>query len=269
VGSGPLPTGRVAADDGVPWIDLVAEALTAIGDKEVDKVVLSRRVEASFDGPVPTHAVLSNLVRNEPGSHTYLVDRFIGSSPELLVSLRDGQVTSISLAGSADAEDPDPDSSFRSDKMRREHDLAADSVELALAPFCHSLERSERGVATYRDIRHLSTVFRGQVLPGTTIADLLSALHPTAAVAGTPTKSALELIRELEGHRRGRYAGPVGWFDRDGEGEFAIALRCGEIEGDRVTLYAGAGIVAGSDPAEELAETEIKLRPMKTALGIS
>jgi menaquinone-specific isochorismate synthase len=264
-----LPAGGLAAGDISSWVTLVGEALGAIRDHEVEKVVLSRRVETVFDGPVPAHAVLSNLIHNEPASHTYLVDLFLGSSPELLVALNDGRVTSVSLAGSADPGDPGAAGSFQSDKMTREHDLAADSVDLALGPFCTRLDRSERGVVSYGDIQHLSTVFEGDTMSGTTIADLLGALHPTAAVAGTPTKSALELIRELEGHKRGRYAGPVGWFDREGDGEFAIALRCGAIDGARVTLYTGAGIVEGSDAAEEFEETEIKLRPMRRALGIS
>jgi menaquinone-specific isochorismate synthase len=250
-----LPAGGLAAGDTSSWATLVGEALGAIRDHEVEKVVLSRRVETVFEGPVPAHAVLSNLI--------------LGSSPELLVALDDGKVTSVSLAGSADPGDPDAAGSFQSDKMTREHDLAADSVDLALGPFCTRLDRSERGVVSYGDIQHLSTVFEGDTMQGTTIADLLGALHPTAAVAGTPTKSALELIRELEGHKRGRYAGPVGWFDREGEGEFAIALRCGAIDGEKVTLYTGAGIVEGSDASEEFEETEIKLRPMRRALGIS
>jgi menaquinone-specific isochorismate synthase len=142
-------------------------------------------------------------------------------------------------------------------------------VDDALAPFCTRLDRSGSIVATYGDIQHLSTTFEGVTLPGTELPDLLSALHPTAAVAGTPTKSALELIRELEGHDRGRYAGPVGWLDRSGDGEFAIALRCGMIDVDTATLYTGAGIVEGSDPRLEFEETRLKLRPMLGALGLS
>ena len=264
-----LPAGHLAGSDSSAWAELVGEALTAIRGNEVEKVVLSRMVTAGFDSPVPVHHVLSNLVGNEPGSHTYLVDGFVGSSPELLLSLEDGKARSISLAGSADPSAPGAEGVFRSEKMTREHSLAADSVELALAPFCSRLERSERGVVTFGDIQHLSTAFEGRARPGTTVADLLAAMHPTAAVAGTPTKSALELIRELERHKRGRYAGPVGWFDPRGDGEFAIALRCGMVDGATVTLYAGAGIVDGSDPVQEFDETEIKLRPMLGALGLS
>jgi menaquinone-specific isochorismate synthase len=264
-----MTAGRLAPGDEAAWASLIGAALEAIHDHEVEKVVLSRTVTARFDAPVPVSRVLSNLVGNEPESHTYLVDGFLGSSPELLVSLDSGQIRSTSLAGSADPADPEAAGSFQSDKMKREHSLAADSVDLALGPFCTRLERSERGVVTYGGIQHLSTSFVGESHPGTTIVELLSALHPTAAVAGTPTKSAVELIRELEGHKRGRYAGAVGWFDRAGDGEFAIALRCGLIDDATVTLFAGAGIVEGSDPAEEFEETEIKLRPMKSALGLS
>ncbi len=264
-----LPGGHLDSGDLAGWTSLVQQALTAIRDRELEKVVLSRRLSAHFEISVPTHLVLSNLARSEPGSHTFLVDGFIGSSPELLVSLESRKVRSISLAGSADPGDPTSAGSFDTEKVTREHSLAADSVDQALAPFCARLERSERRVATYGDIQHLSTTFDGEVNSGTSISDLLAALHPTAAVAGTPTKNAVELIRELEHHERGRYAGPVGWFDRMGDGEFAIALRCGTIDDRTATLFTGAGIVEGSDPSMEFDETQIKLRPMLGALGLN
>ena len=264
-----LPQGTIGEGGLEMWTSLVEEALEAIESREVDKVVLSRRLSARFAAEVPVHLVLANLASSEPGSHTFLVDGFVGSSPELLVSLAKGRVRSISLAGSADLGDPAGSHSFDTAKMAREHTLAADSVDDALAPFCTRLQRSGSSVATYGDIQHLSTTFEGDTHPGTELSDLLCALHPTAAVAGTPTKTALELIRELEGHERGRYAGPVGWLDRSGDGEFAIALRCGVIEGDEATLYTGAGIVEGSDPRLEFEETRLKLRPMLGALGLS
>jgi menaquinone-specific isochorismate synthase len=265
-----LPPGNLGEGSGFEgWVSLVEDALSAIRGREVDKVVLSRRLSARFTADIPIHLVLANLTRNERGSHTFLVDRFVGSSPELLVSLAEGRVRSISLAGSADLGDPAGTHSFDTVKMTREHALAADSVDDALTPFCSRLDRSESSVATYGDIQHLSTTFEGDTHPGTELPDLLSALHPTAAVAGTPTKTALELIREIEGHDRGRYAGPVGWLDHSGDGEFAIALRCGMIEGGRATLYTGAGIVEGSDPWLEFEETRIKLRPMLGALGLN
>jgi menaquinone-specific isochorismate synthase len=265
----PLPPGVLGESIPDTWVSLVDEALDAILGREVEKVVLSRRLAARFVADIPVDLVLANLVGSEPGSHTFLVDGFVGSSPELLVSLTGDRVRSISLAGSADLGDPDGPNSFDTAKMAHEHTLAADSVDDALAPFCTRLDRSGSIVATYGDIQHLSTTFEGVILPGTELPDLLSALHPTAAVAGTPTKTALELIRELEDHDRGRYAGPVGWLDRSGDGEFAIALRCGMIEGDTATLYTGAGIVEGSDPRLEFEETRLKLRPMLGALGLS
>jgi menaquinone-specific isochorismate synthase len=264
-----IPRGTMNESDRTEWIGSVETALTAIRRNEVEKVVLSRELVVELEDRVPAHLVLSALATGERDSHTFLVDSFIGSSPELLISLQDGRARSVSLAGSADLEDRPGSRSFDSEKMLREHALAADSVEDSLSPFCLDLNRSPSQVVTYGGIRHLSTLFDGTARGGTRVTDLLSALHPTAAVAGTPTKSALELIRELESHDRGRYAGPVGWLAPSGNGEFAIALRCGLIDGQRATLYTGAGLVAGSDPQLEFEETQIKLRPMLGALGLN
>ena len=265
----PLPVGRIVGsiDDG--WVEAVREVLAAIDEGEVEKVVLSRRVVVGLDDEISPHLVLANLAAGERDAHTFLIDRFVGSSPELLASLSDGMVRSVSLAGSADLGDRADLHSFESEKTVREHTLAADSVEDALRPFCTQLDRSATQAVTYGDIRHLSTSFLGCTHPGARVTDLLGALHPTAAVAGTPTKAALELIRELEAEDRGRYAGPVGWLGSSGDGEFAIALRCGQLDGRTATLHAGAGIVRGSDPILELEETRIKLRPMLGALGLN
>lgn len=265
----PVPRGRIVEEPDPYWLRSAASALRAIADGEVEKVVLSRTATAHFPSPIPLAEVVAALVRNERGSRTFLVDGLVGSSPELLVSLREGAVESVSLAGSVHRHDPEAGRVLGSEKTLREHSLAADSVEEALIPYCPRLTRSPVTVAGYGEITHLATYFRGETLPGTVVGELLASLHPTAAVAGTPTKSALELIREMEGHDRGRYAGPVGWLGRDGDGELAIALRCGLVEGNRVTLYAGAGLVAGSDPGVELEETRIKLRPMLRALGLT
>jgi menaquinone-specific isochorismate synthase len=264
-----LPPGRIVGPTPDMWVKAVQEVLSAIDDGEVEKVVLSRKLVVGLDDEVPPHLVLANLASGEPDAHTFLIDRFIGSSPELLASLSGGKVKSVSLAGSADRGDPAGMQAFESEKTAREHMLAADSVEEALLPFCTRLDRSATQVASYGDINHLSTTFVGRTHPGARVTELLAALHPTAAVAGTPTKAALELIRDLEGEDRGRYAGPVGWLTPSGEGEFAIALRCGQLDDRTATLRAGAGIVRGSDPYIELEETRIKLRPMLGALGVS
>jgi menaquinone-specific isochorismate synthase len=261
-----MPRGRLSPADVDGWRRTAIRAIGAITDSEVEKVVLSRAVAASFEAGIPLGSVLKALIEAEPDSHTYLVDGFVGSSPELLVSLRAGAVRSLSLAGSALSSEV---GALGTDKMHREHLIAADSVEDALAGHCVDLNRSVSEVATFGAIQHLSTRFEGLARPAVTIADLLSSLHPTAAVAGTPTKSALELIRELEPHDRGRYAGPVGWIDRDGDGEFAIGLRCASVSDTNAVLYTGAGLVSGSDPDLEYEETGIKLRPMLKALKLN
>jgi len=260
-----MPHGRLIGTGPEDWVVSVGNALGAIERQEVEKVVLSRMVSAVFNAPVPPHLVLAGLARAEPGSHTFLVDSFIGSSPELLCSLRRGIARSISLAGSASLAEGTANR-LDSRKMTLEHALAADSVDDALAPFCSSLTRSPSTVATYGAIRHLSTTFQGVARPGTRVTDLLGALHPTAAVAGTPTKAALELIRELERHSRGRYAGPVGWVDARGDGAFAVAIRSAEVSGPRAVLRAGVGVVADSDPDAELAESRSKLAALLGAL---
>ncbi len=259
--------GRLSPPDLNAWMSSAQAALRAIAGSEVEKVVLSRVVEARFATDVNALPVLESLLATEPDSHTYLVDSLIGSSPELLVSLESSRVSSLSLAGSAPS--GQGGGALSTAKMATEHRLAADSVEDALAPHCTHLDRSKSTVARFGEIQHLATRFDGLAHPGTVITDLLATLHPTAAVAGTPTKSAIELIREIETHQRGRYTGPIGWLDREGDGEFAIALRCGLIEGAAVTLYAGAGLVTGSDAGRELEETDMKLVPMMRALGIS
>jgi menaquinone-specific isochorismate synthase len=264
-----LPRGRVAVEDGDAWIVTVAAALGAIGRGEVEKVVISRTVELDFDTPVPLEAVAARLADAQGGSHTFMIDGLVGSSPELLVAKQGDSVRSLSLAGSADGASPMAAAWLETPKMAMEHNLAADSVEDALAPFCVALSREPTTVKSYADIAHLATAFVGEALPGTQVMDLVAALHPTAAVAGTPTKAAVELIREIEPHGRGRYAGPVGWLDANGDGEFAIALRCGVVTGREVLLFTGVGLVPGSDSTVEYEETRIKLRPMLRALGVS
>ena len=151
--------------------------------------------------------------------------------------------------------------------MEREHRLTVESVREGLEGHLRLFDEEQRETLVFGTIHHLGTRLGGLTGPGAAVTDVLSTLHPTAAVAGTPRDEALGLIREIEPRSRGRYAGPVGWFRPNGEGEFAIALRCGVIEGDRAILYAGGGIVKGSDPDEELEETEMKLAPMLSALG--
>ena len=263
------PMGDVADPDTDGWSKGAATAMGAIERGTVEKVVLSRAVDLEFGGPVPVHTVLARLASAQPSSHIYLIEGLVGSSPELLIQLRSGAIRSVSLAGSSDRTVPGSIDTLSTPKMTTEHALAADSVEEALALHSANLSRRASEVATFGDIHHLATSFTGSALPGTGVTDLLRSLHPTAAVAGTPTGAALQMIRKIERHDRGRYASPIGWLDGSGDGEFAIALRCGLVSGNSVRLYSGAGLVKGSQPAEEFEETEIKLKPMMQALGLA
>jgi menaquinone-specific isochorismate synthase len=152
-------------------------------------------------------------------------------------------------------------------KISEEHRHVSRSVSSVLSQHLTDLDLTEQVIVHHGAMAHVGTRIEGPVNPGTTVADILTDLHPTAAVAGTPSKIAMDLIREMEPRSRGRYAGPVGWMTSKGEGVFAIALRCGQIDGSRMTLFAGGGLVEGSEEDTELAETELKLAPMLAALG--
>ena len=259
----PVPAGRVETDGSRSWMNGIRQAMRALESGALEKVVLSRQVGAHFDEEVPPLAVVTRLHDAQPACYTFAVDGLIGASPELLVSFTDGYVTSLALAGTAIAED-----GLQSQKIEREHRYTASSVEQALVEHVTDLNKETSRVVTFGEIKHLASRFEGRAVAGTSVLSVLASLHPTAAVAGTPRDRAVSLIREIEPTGRGRYAGPVGWFDTDGEGEFAIALRCGLIQGRDVTLYAGGGIVVGSDASSEFDETELKLRPMRRALGL-
>lgn len=259
-----VPDGTIEADGSDSWMRGMAQALQALEAGVLEKVVLSRQVEARFDADVPTNVVIKRLHAAQPKCYTFSVNGLIGASPELLVSFTDGYITSLALAGTAMAED-----GLQSQKIEREHRYTASSVETALADHISDLSKKSSRVVSFGDIKHLASRFEGRAVAGTSVLSVLASLHPTAAVAGTPKDVAVSLIREIEPTGRGRYAGPVGWFNTDGEGEFAIALRCGLLRGRDVTLYAGGGIVVGSDASTEFDETELKLQPMRQALALA
>ena len=264
----------------------VRAALDAIAAGEVDKVVLAR----DLVGTVPAGSDLRRLVRALSTGYvdtwTFAVDGLIGASPETLVTVSGGEVTARVLAGTfprgADADD-DAAASFRlahSGKDLDEHQYAVQSVLDALAPHVSSVSADDEPFALeLPNLWHLATDVAGEIADHASALDLVAALHPTAAVAGTPTDAALEVIRRLEPFDRRRYAGPVGWVDAHGDGEWAIALRCAQIGAEPVrrfaqysatipvVAHAGAGIVAGSDPETELLETRVKFRPIVDALA--
>ncbi len=248
----------------------VATAVERIRAGHLSKVVLARDLYAVADGPIDPRVLLRRLADRFPSCYTFACDGLVGATPELLVSRVGGRVESLVLAGTIarTADDDGLESRlFTSAKDREEHAYAADMVRAALAPLCDELTvPDEPELLRLSNLVHLATPVSGRLCEERSVLDVVAALHPTPAVGGTPTTDALDLIRELELMDRGRYAGPVGWIDARGDGEWGIALRCAQIDGDRARLYAGGGIVAGSDPAAELAEVQTKFRVMRYAI---
>jgi menaquinone-specific isochorismate synthase len=264
---------------GIRWADgevdaprhmrAVAAAVERIRAGHLSKVVLARDLIAIADAPIDTRVLLRRLADRFPSCYTFACAGLVGASPELLVSRYGGQVESLVLAGTIARDGGDGTSAatlLASAKDREEHSYAADMVRDALAPLCRELTMpDEPELLSLSNLIHLATPVRGRLGEERSVLDVVAALHPTPAVAGTPTDAAIDLIRELELMDRGRYTGPVGWIDARGDGEWCIALRCAEVEGSRARLYAGGGIVADSDPAAELAEAQTKFRAMRYA----
>jgi menaquinone-specific isochorismate synthase len=260
------------------WRNQVAVAIKSINDGELEKVVLARDLTATSTSAIDARQLLKRLEIEYPSTWLFLVDGLVGATPELLVRLSKSLVTSRVLAGTIrKTGDEDRDltlaaSLAKSSKDLEEHEYAVRSVADALAPFCSSTNVPDSPFVLHlSNVMHLATDVTGVLNDSakpTDIFTLISELHPSAAVCGTPTKKASELITELEQMNRGRYAGPVGWIDIHGDGEIAIALRCGQISQDKlkIQIYAGCGVVAGSDPEKEFAESQAKLMPMRTAL---
>jgi menaquinone-specific isochorismate synthase len=261
----------------IEWQESVAEAVRRIKAGELDKVVLARDVMANIEGPLDRRHLLLRLASAYPSCWTFSVGDLIGATPELLVRRTGDLVTSRVLAGTVRRRGDDRTDAglakalMASDKDTEEHEYAVHSVAKALAAHCTDLDVPSRPhVLELANVQHLATDVTGRLADSSTVLALAASLHPTAAVCGTPTERALTLIREIEGMDRGRYAGPVGWFDRHGDGEFGIALRCATVNSElgQVRSFAGCGIVAGSEPADELAESAAKLVPIRDALEL-
>ena len=260
------------------WQSQVSSAINAIKSNKLEKVVLARDITAISKTEISTRSLLQRLEIEYPSTWIFLVDGLIGATPELLVRLSKSLVTSRVLAGTirkTGNEDRDltlAASLAKSSKDLEEHEYAVRSVADALAPFCSSTNVPESPFVLHlSNVMHLATDVTGVLNDSAKQSDifmLIAQLHPSAAVCGTPEAEAKKLISELEQMNRQRYAGPVGWIDANNDGEIAIALRCGQLNDDRksMRIFAGCGIVAGSDPATEFAESQAKLMPMRTAL---
>jgi menaquinone-specific isochorismate synthase len=264
--------------DPATWCAAVATAVERISAGELAKVVLARDLLVSADVPLDPRRLLRRLAARFPDCWTFSVDGLLGATPELLLRRSGRQLSARVLAGTAPRGAGADDDRLAaqligSAKDRAEHALAVDSLVQALEPFCATLDApAEPDLLTLANVRHLASDVTGtQRRTGARgragLLELVGAVHPTAAVCGTPTPDAAAVISELEGMDRGRYAGPVGWLDARGDGEFGLALRCAELVGDDgARLFAGCGIVAGSDPAAELAETQAKFAAFQAAL---
>ena len=260
------------------WSGAVEESVSRIKAGNLEKVVLARDLVAKSDKVIKPAALIQSLESEYPSTWLFLVENLIGATPELLVRLSKSLVTSRVLAGTI-RRTGDEERDFalagslaKSSKDLEEHEYAVRSVAEALEPFASSTNVPDAPFVLHLpNVMHLATDVTGVINDTASKVDifkLVAALHPSAAVCGTPTDVARELISELEAMNRGRYAGPVGWVDAHGDGEMGIALRCGEIAADQLSirLFAGCGIVAGSSAQEELAESQAKLLPMRSAL---
>nr|WP_243848806.1 isochorismate synthase [Lysinibacter cavernae] len=253
----------------------VADATSRIDRGDLSKVVLARDVVAKLPAGADLRRPLCDLARGYPSCWTFAVDGFFGASPETLIRSLDGTANARVLAGTmprgrdGQSDEVTSIALATSRKNLEEHEFAVRSVQEALTPYVTDVVASEMPFTLkLPNLWHLATDIEATLTSAATSLDLVAALHPTAAIAGTPTPDAVALIAELEPFDRGRYAGAVGWLDASGDGQWAVALRCAQIDSNNVvTAYAGGGIVSGSDPQTEYEETNIKLQPIIDALG--
>lgn len=261
------------------WKHVVRSAVAEMELGAFDKVVLARKVDVTANRPFVLRDILARLASLYPSCAVFHFDGFVGASPETLVRRSGREILSHPLAGTvARSGDTDTDEALlaqlmASGKDRWEHQLVVDAIVARLAPMCDRLEvPATPSVLALRNVSHLGTALTGTLLgePSSghlpTSLQLAASLQPTPAVGGHPTGPALRWQRDNEGFDRGYYAGPVGWTDARGDGEWALGLRSADLSGYHAALYAGSGIVVGSDPDAELAETQLKLQALLAAL---
>ncbi|MFQ5995455.1 MAG: isochorismate synthase MenF [Acidiferrobacterales bacterium] len=252
------------------WLTRAQKALSAIRAGALEKVVLTRRVRVAKAQPLDLNRVLTWLEGQYSSCVQFAVGAddgvLIGASPERLVALDRGMVNSDAVAGTAVREED----LLRNEKARMEQALVVNDIVCALEPFCADLEvPATPKLLALPTLQHLWSPIRGRVKPGVSLLQLAARLHPTPAVGGIPRKEALAWLEQHGEDWRGWYTGALGWLGRDGDGELSVVLRCAMLNARKAELFAGAGIVAGSDPEDELAETERKLQTMLDALAVA
>lgn len=273
--------GRVSVFDPeeakIQWHNLVHGAMNAISQGSAKKIVAARTIRATSTTPFTVPNIIRRLGAENPKAAIFAFGRrgvyFVGATPEILITASAGSFQTMALAGSAPrSEDSEQDALLGqalqdSAKDQLEHDFVVQAMLRALKPYCGKIVTDATpSLHKLRKVQHLVTHFSGDLLPHKSLLDAVARLHPTPAVGGVPTESALAFLRKHEGVDRGWYAGPVGWLDADGNGEFMVALRSGVIHRQNAVLFAGCGLVAGSDPVKEYQETQIKFSTMLDGL---
>ena len=258
------------------YLEAVRSTAEAVREKKIDKAVIARDIFVTTNFPFDIRAILQRLKASFGSSYRYLFDGFLGASPELLVAVEGNKVSSHPLAGTAPRTgNPIVDQKIASDliastKNQLEHRIVIDAVHDTLLPWCSYLDwEPEASIVAVANVQHLGTHMLGRLSePFLHVLDAVYALSPTPALGGFPRDKALKLIADVEGMSRGRYGGAVGWFDAQGNGVWAVAIRCAEYSNNNMTarLFAGGGIVADSEPLAELAETQAKLQAMLAAI---
>ena len=257
------------------WRDeLVTDVINRIHDGQLEKMVLAREIQITSDADINVPQVVKNLVATNPNAMVFSIDKFVGASPELLVSRKGDVVQANPLAGTAirladeDEDMKSMDFLLESVKDQYEHKITIEWLLNELLPFCSYIDADpEPRIVSLPNVHHLATKVHGHLsTPAASVLELVSALHPTPAVAGKPQVEAINLITQIEKGGRGKYAGPVGWVDANGNGAFAVGIRSAQISGNQANLFAGVGIVADSDPQSELDETDGKFLTMQQAI---
>lgn len=261
-------------DSVAAWKERLESIYASISKGEASKIVAARKSLVTAEQDFKLGSILCQLHSRDPESIKFAYPStnsvFAGASPERLIKKEGLTIQTEALAGTIDANQGKASQQLKeSNKDRAEHAFVCEFIVNALSPLCSKLKfASTPGLRPLRDVLHLSTKITGQLQSSTHILDLVEHLHPTPAVAGLPSSFALQEIEANEKFCRGWYAGPIGWFDKSGDGEFAVALRCGVIEGAEAHLFSGAGIVAASEPDAEYEETKLKQNAFLSALGL-